>query len=174
VLYAGLMTLLWIPPWLCTVVGGFLFGTWLGTPFALVGACSGAVAVFILARTGFGGLLERAGPTVRKLEAGFRRNAFSYLLALRLIPVVPFVAINLAAAAVALPLRTFALATLIGIAPSTLIYASIGDALAGVSEGQLALDSSLWSQPRFVLPLLGLAALAMLPVLYRWVRGSRP
>ena len=37
-IYVGLMTLLWIPPWLCTVIGGFLFGIWLGAPLALVGA----------------------------------------------------------------------------------------------------------------------------------------
>jgi uncharacterized membrane protein YdjX (TVP38/TMEM64 family) len=70
------------------------------------------------------------------------------------------------------PLRTFALATVLGITPSTLIYASIGDTLGGVAEGEIALDSSVLTQPRFFLPLVGLAALALLPVLYRWIRGS--
>ena len=171
-IYAGLMTLLWIPPWLCTVIGGFLFGIWLGAPLALVGACTGATAVFVLARSGFGGLTERAGPFVRKLEAGFRRDAFSYLLVLRLIPVFPFVVINLVPPVIGVPLRTFALATVLGIMPSTLMYASIGDALGGVAEGEIALDSGLLSQPRFVLPLVGLAALVVLPVLYRWVRSD--
>jgi uncharacterized membrane protein YdjX (TVP38/TMEM64 family) len=171
-IYVGLMTLLWIPPWLCTVIGGFLFGIWLGAPLALVGACTGAVVVFMLARRGLGGLTERAGPFVRSLEAGVRKDAFSYLLVLRLIPVFPFVVINLVPAVIGVPLRTFALATVLGITPSTLIYASIGDTLGAVAEGGIALDSSVLTQPRFVLPLVGLAVLALLPVLYRWIRGT--
>jgi uncharacterized membrane protein YdjX (TVP38/TMEM64 family) len=54
-IYVGLMTLLWIPPWLCTVIGGFLFGIWLGAPLALVGACTGAVTVFVLRAEGSAG-----------------------------------------------------------------------------------------------------------------------
>jgi uncharacterized membrane protein YdjX (TVP38/TMEM64 family) len=171
-IYVGLMTLLWIPPWLCTVIGGFLFGIWLGAPLALAGACTGAAVVFMLARRGLGGLTERAGPFVRSLEAGFRKQAFSYLLVLRLIPVFPYVVINLVPAVIGVPLRTFLLATVIGITPSTLIYASIGDALGAMAEGEIALDSSVLRQPRFVLPLVGLAVLALLPVLYRWIRGT--
>jgi uncharacterized membrane protein YdjX (TVP38/TMEM64 family) len=173
VTYAGLMTLLWIPAWLCTVIGGFLFGIWLGTPLALAGACAGAIAVFVLARSGLAGLTERAGPFVRRLETGFRRNAFSYLLVLRLVPIFPFVAVNLVPAIIGVPLRTFAAATGLGIVPSTLIYASLGDALGGMAEGEIALDGSALSQPRFVLPLIGLALLALLPVFYRWIRGER-
>lgn len=172
--YAGLMMLLWIPPWLCTVIGGYLFGIWLGVPLAIAGASTGAVAVFVLARSGLGGLTERAGPFVRSLETGFRRDAFSYLLVLRLVPVFPFVVINLVPPVIGVPLRTFTLATVLGIAPSTVIYASIGDALGAVAQGEIAIDRGLLLQPRFVLPLVGLAALAMLPVLYRLLRGDRP
>ena len=79
--------------------------------------------------------------------------------------------INLVPAVIGVPLRTFLLATVLGITPSTLIYASIGDAFGAMAEGEIALDSSVLRQPRFVLPLLGLAALALLPVLYRWICG---
>jgi uncharacterized membrane protein YdjX (TVP38/TMEM64 family) len=85
----------------------------------------------------------------------------------------PFVAVNLVPAIIGVRLRTFAVATGLGIVPSTLIYASIGDALGGMAEGEIALDGSALSQPRFVLPLIGLASLALLPVLYRWIRGER-
>ena len=82
------------------------------------------------------------------------------------------VVINLVPAVIGVPLRTFSLATVLGITPSTLIYASIGDALGAVAEGEIALDSSVLTQPRFVLPLVGLAALALLPVLYRWFAAT--
>ena len=119
------------------------------------------------------GLTERAGPFVQRLEDGFRRDAFSYLLVLRLIPVVPFIVVNLVPAVIGVPMRTFVLATVIGIAPSTVIYASIGDALSGLAAGEIALDPGVLLQPRFALPLVGLAMLAMLPVLYRWMRARR-
>lgn len=173
VIYTGLMLLLWIPPWLCTLTGGFLFGIWLGVPLALVSACAGSAAVFLLARRGFGGLTERAGPFVYRLQDGFRKDAFNYLLVLRLIPVVPYIIVNLVPAVIGVPLRTFVLATVIGIAPSTVIYASIGDALAGLAQGEIALDTRVLWQPRFALPLIGLALLALLPVLYRWMRARR-
>jgi uncharacterized membrane protein YdjX (TVP38/TMEM64 family) len=171
--YAGLMLLLWIPAWLCTVIGGYLFGLWLGAPLALAGVSTGAVAVFVLARSGLGGSTERAGPFVRNLETGFRRDAFSYLLVLRLIPVFPSVVVNLVPPMLGVPLRTFALATVLGITPSTVIYASIGTALGAVAEGEIALDRGVLLQPRVVLPLVGLAVLALLPVLYRALRGGR-
>src|SRR5438132_1122960 len=63
-----------------TIAGGFLFGTWIGTVCAIIGATSGATAIFLAARAGLGGLAQRAGPLVAKLEAGFRADAFNYLL----------------------------------------------------------------------------------------------
>ncbi|MCP6048616.1 VTT domain-containing protein, partial [Klebsiella pneumoniae] len=75
--------------------GGFLFGTWLGGFFVVIGATIGAVGVFLAARTAFGeGLRRRAGPWIGRLEAGFRENALSYLLVLRLVPLFPFWLVN--------------------------------------------------------------------------------
>ena len=56
-----------------TIAGGFLFGTWAGGLFVVIGATIGAVGVFLAARTAFGeGLRRRAGPWIGRLEAGFR------------------------------------------------------------------------------------------------------
>jgi uncharacterized membrane protein YdjX (TVP38/TMEM64 family) len=173
IVYIGLMLLLWIPPWVCTVTGGFLFGIWLGAPLAFLSVCTGSALVFLLARSGLAGLTERAGPFVHRLEDGFRRNAFNYLLVLRLIPVVPYIIVNLVPAVIGVRMRTFVLATVIGLVPSTVIYASIGDALRGLAQGEIALDARVLLQPRFALPLIGLAMLAMLPVLYQWMRARR-
>ena len=171
-IYTTLMMLLWIPPWLCTLIGGFLFGIWLGVPLALFSACTGAATVFMLARRACR-IDRRAGPFVHRLEDGFRKDAFNYLLVLRLIPVVPYIIVNLVPAVIGVPLRTFVLATVIGIAPSTVIYSSIGDALSGLAQGEIALDARVLWQPEFALPLIGLALLALLPVLYRWMRTRR-
>jgi uncharacterized membrane protein YdjX (TVP38/TMEM64 family) len=154
-----------------TLTGGFLFGTWLGGLWSVVGATLGAVALFLIARTAVGASLrDRAGPWLRRLEAGFRRDAFSYLLVLRLVPLVPFWLVNLVPALLGVPLRTFALATLLGIIPGGLVYAGIGDGLGAVLDRGGQPDLGLILEPRVLLPLLGLAALALLPVLYRRLR----
>ena len=81
-----------------TVTGGFLFGPVVGTIAALVGALAGATVIFLIARSACGEwLTRRAGPFAAKLAEGFRADAFSYLLFLRLVP-FPFWLINLAPA----------------------------------------------------------------------------
>src|ERR1700751_116442 len=67
-----------------TIAGGFLFGTWVGGRCAFMCATPGAPAIFPAARAGLAGLAQRAGRFVGKLEAGFRADAFNYLLVLRL------------------------------------------------------------------------------------------
>ncbi|HIF10986.1 MAG TPA: TVP38/TMEM64 family protein, partial [Sneathiellales bacterium] len=101
-----------------TMTSGFLFGAVVGTLCAVTGATIGAVIVFAAARTAVGDLLKaKAGPRLKKMEAGFRENAFSYLLTLRLIPIFPFWLINLAPAFLGVPILIFFAATFIGIIP---------------------------------------------------------
>ena len=89
-----------------TVAGGFLFGTLLGSIYVMIGATVGATGLFLAARTAFGDALRgRAGPWVARMEAGFRENALSYLLFLRLVPVFPFWLVNLVPAFLGVPLR---------------------------------------------------------------------
>jgi uncharacterized membrane protein YdjX (TVP38/TMEM64 family) len=168
---AGLLMLLVIPAWFCTIVAGLLFGFWLGAACAIIGTTLGASAVFLAARAGLSGLAEGAGPRAVAIAGGFRRNALSYLVFLRLVPLFPFTLVNVAAALAHIPLQTFVLATLTGTIPSIVIYASFGEMLMDLAEHGGLPDSSLLQQPRFLFPLLGLAALALVPILVaRWWR----
>src|SRR5207248_8240850 len=97
--------------------------------------------------------------------------AFNYLLVLRLVPVFPFWLVNLVPALVGVRLRTFVLATLIGIVPATVIFASLGSGLGSVVEQP---DTGTALRPSVLLPILGLAVLALIPVGYRRWRGRRP
>lgn len=122
-----------------TILGGFLFGWKLGGALALVSAATGAVLIFLIARTAAGDILvRRAGPRLKKLAAGFRREAFLYLLFLRFVIVVPFWLTNLAAAVFGVPLATFALATFIGMIPATFTFAGVGSRLDGLIAHQRA------------------------------------
>lgn len=155
-----------------TVTGGFLFGIVLGSVLVLVGATAGAVGIFLIARTAAGaGLKRRCGRWLERLEAGFRQDAFSYLLTLRLIPVVPFWLVNLVPAFLGVGLATYTVTTVIGIAPATIVYVAIGNGLGAAFAAGEAPDLGLIFDPAILLPLLGLALLALLPAVYKKVRG---
>jgi uncharacterized membrane protein YdjX (TVP38/TMEM64 family) len=154
-----------------TMAGGFLFGPWLGTLCAVVGATLGATGIFLAARAGLGGLAQRAGPFIAKLEAGFRADAFNYLLVLRLVFIFPFWLVNLVPALVGVRLLTYILATFIGIIPATFVFASLGSGLANVVEEP---GLAVLLRPSVLGPIVGLALLALIPVGYKRWRGKKP
>lgn len=162
--------------WL-TLTGGFLFGPWIGGGGTVIAATLGATAIFLAARTALGDALRaRAGGWLARLEQGFQRNAFNYLLALRLFPGAPFFIVNLAPAFLGVTLRDFFFATLIGIIPGTLVYASIGNGLraafaAGTDVDPAVAARDLLFSPQILLPIIGLIALALAPIIVRMLRN---
>lgn len=157
-----------------TPVGGFLFGVWLGAVLSVIGATLGSVAVFLAARTAFYDLFHaRAGAALSRLEEGFRRDSFNYLLFLRLVPVFPFWLVNVVPALLGMRLWPYTLATLIGIIPGAIVYSSVGASLGMVIDRGEAPDLGIIFEWRILLPLLGLAALALLPVLYARLRRGK-
>jgi uncharacterized membrane protein YdjX (TVP38/TMEM64 family) len=158
-----------------TIAGGVLFGTLAGTACALVGATIGATALFLAARTAFGDVLRaRAGSALQRMEEGFRRDAFSYLLVLRLVPLFPFFLVNLVPAFLGVSLRTYVAATALGIIPATFVFASLGNGLGSVfDEGSQPDIVGRLVAPAVLLPLLGLAVLALIPVAYRQLKARQ-
>jgi uncharacterized membrane protein YdjX (TVP38/TMEM64 family) len=147
---------------------GFLFGRWVGTALVVCAATVGATLVFLAARYLFAeAARRRMGPLGEKINAGFTANAFNYMLFLRLVPVFPFFLVNLAPAFTTIRVRTYALATLIGIVPGAFVYVNLGRTLGRLdSTSQLVSTETLGA-----LALLGLFALV--PVLLRKLK-SRP
>ena len=151
-----------------TVTGGFLFGTVLGATFAVIGATIGAVVVFLAARTALGGLLRaKAGGAVKRMEEGFREDAFSYLLILRLVPLFPFFVVNLVPAILGINLGTYTLATLLGIIPGAFVYASVGNGLGAVFDAGAKPHLGILFTAPVLLPIIGLCVLALVPVAYK-------
>ena len=159
-----------------TLSGGYLFGIWLGGGATVIAATFGACAIFLAAKTAFGDALRaRAGGFIEKLEKGFQENAFNYLLTLRLFPGAPFFIVNLVPAFLGVKLRDFFLATLIGIIPGTLVYSAVGNGLraafaAGTDVDPVAAARDLLFRPEIIGPIVGLIALALLPVLAKAFR----
>ncbi len=158
-----------------TMTGGLLFGAAAGAALAVLAATCGAVLLFLLARGVLAPMFaHRAGPMLDGVRNGLRRDGFSYLLAMRLIPVVPFWISNLAPALAGMRVVPFAAATLLGILPATTVLAGIGAGLGEVLAAGGQPDLSVLRSPGVLLPLLGLAALSLLPVVWRRWRRLPP
>lgn len=153
--------------WL-TIAGGFMFGVLFGSVLVVSAATVGAMLIFLAARTALGDSLRRAaGGWVKRMEDGFRHGEISYLLIMRLVPVVPFFIANIAPAFLGARTWTFAWTTLLGIIPGTVVYISIGAGLGEQLGRGEAPDVGVIFEWHVLGPLLGLAALASLPLLLR-------
>ncbi len=151
-----------------SVAGGFLFGQWFGLLYNVSAATLGATILFLAAKWAVGDALrKRAGPWLQRMEDGFRENAFSYLLALRLVPAFPFWAVNLAPALLGVRLSTYVSATFVGIIPGGFVFSTFGAGIGGILDAGGEISASAILTPQIIIALVGLAVLALLPVAYR-------
>jgi len=165
-IYAAATTFM-VPGSALTIAGGFLFGLALGTPATVIAATIGASILFFASKTSIGAILrDVAGPFIERMRAGFAENPVSYMFALRLIPLFPFAAVNIAPGLLGARYRDFALTTFFGIMPGTLAYTWIGAAVKGTllaggtpDFGSLAANFA----PAF----LALGLVSLLPVAYK-------
>jgi uncharacterized membrane protein YdjX (TVP38/TMEM64 family) len=153
-----------------SLLGGYLYGVFFGTIFSLTGATVGACVVYFAARTALGDILKsRAGSAVITMQDGFKRNAFYYMLFLRLVPIFPFFLVNLVPAFLRVRFTTYFFASVIGMFPGSLVFS-----LTGVGLDKVLLNSenvsiaSLVSE-ELMFGLLGLGVLSISPVIYKWI-----
>jgi uncharacterized membrane protein YdjX (TVP38/TMEM64 family) len=145
-----------------TLAGGFLFGSLWGPLYVNIGATTGATLAFLAARYLFHQWVERKfGDRLGPIQDGFAKNAFSYLLTLRLIPFFPFFLVNLLSGLTRVTVRTYVAATAVGIIPGSVVYA-----FAGHQLGTINALSELVS-PRLLLAFSLLGLLMLIPVVYR-------
>jgi uncharacterized membrane protein YdjX (TVP38/TMEM64 family) len=151
-----------------TIIGGFLFMQPWGTIFAVCGATIGAICLFLIAKSALGGVLkEKAGPFLNKFADGFQQNAASYMLFLRLVPLFPFWAVNLAPAFLGVSFSTYAWTTAIGILPGAFALAQAGVALGTILDSNEPFSIAGVFNIQMRIALIALGILALLPVLIK-------
>lgn len=171
-----------------TIVGGIMFGGIVGGIITTVGAVLGSLGVFLVARTALEGWTRRRmsqlGPRINAIAEGFRENAFSLLIVLRLIPLMPYWASNALPAIFGVSVSTFVVATTIGLLPWTVSFAFFGAALEDIvaaqeeanpgcaDAGTCEVSFSVFSSPS-VLTGLVIALLALVPVFVHWWHRRR-
>ncbi|MEO1745569.1 MAG: TVP38/TMEM64 family protein [Pseudomonadota bacterium] len=160
-----------------TIFAGFLFGWFVGGLIVAVGATVGATAIFLVARSAFGDFLkEKVGGRVKNLAEGFEKEAFSYLLVLRLAPVFPFFIMNIAPALFNVPLRTYVIATLFGILPGTFAYTflgeGVGSVLAAAEDAGTTVGVGDLVTTEITFAFVALAVVAAIPILIKRLRKT--
>lgn len=151
-----------------TLIGGFLFGKWLGTVIVVLGATAGSMILFFIAKTSLGDTLRaKAGKWYGKVEGNMRENAVGYLLFMRLVPIFPFVVVNILPALFNVPWRVHFLTTLFGIIPGAFVYVNLGEELGDIkSVNDLVSPDTL-----IAFALLGFFAL--IPTIYRQFKKTK-
>ncbi len=168
-----------------TITSGFIFGVVFGGFLTVIGATLGAVIIFLIAKTSFGDFLQqKAGGFINKMIEGFQKNAFQYLLTLRLTPLFPFWVVNIVPAMLNMKLSSYTIATLIGIIPGTFAIAYIGAGLDSViaaqeavnpgcaNAGTCSIDPKALITKDILFALGGLALLSFLPFIISKLKGS--
>lgn len=174
---------------LLSLAGAVIFGWEISAPATVIGATIGSAIVFQIVKTSLGeGLARKAGPFTSRLAEGFKRDAFSYLLFLRLAPVFPFFAVNIVAGVFRVDLKTFVITTFLGIIPGTLAFSWLGsgaaellitqakeyrDCLASgdAASCHLKLSLSSFATPQLLGGLSLLAVIALIPIALRHLKG---
>ncbi len=159
---------------IASITGGFLFATFPGSLYNIAAATTGATLIFLAARWGLGERLatrmEAGEGTVKKIKDGIDENQWSMLFLIRLVPAVPFFVANLVPAMVGVPLHRFVISTFIGIIPGGVVYTSVGAGLGEVFARGETPNLGIIFEPQILLPILGLCALAALPMVLKLFR----
>ena len=162
---------------LATLTGGFLFGTWIGAALNVTSATIGAIAIFLAAKMGLGERLaarmETGTGTIKRIKDGIDENQWSMLFLIRLVPAVPFFVANILPALVGVSLFRFAVSTFLGIIPGGVVYTSVGAGLGDVFARGETPDLGILFEPYVIGPILGLCALAALPIVLKALRGKK-
>jgi len=152
------------------LAGGMLFGIFEGTLLSAAGTTLGALILFFASRSAFASGNGKAPAMVERLRAGYQAYPVSYAMFLRLVPFFPFGGVTIALAGLGCPLWLFLLATATGgsvmIAFETALGAGLNETIA--REGTVSLN--LFAHRGVLLPLLGMAVLALGPIVLAQLR----
>jgi len=118
-----------------TLAGGAVFGLMWGTIIVSFASSIGATLAFLAARFLFRDAVNaKFGLQVKEIDAGIARDGAFYLFTLRLVPLIPFFAINLVMGLTVLKTRTFYWVSQVGMLAGTLVYVNAGTQLAKIES----------------------------------------
>ncbi len=161
-------------PWtvFLSFLAGILFDVFFGASLVVVSGTLGSVMFFWIAQKFTHNLIHGKRNLLAKLKHGFQEDAFVYILMLRLVPVFPYIAVNLSSAFFDVPFRSFFLATLIGLVPTSLLYVLMGVELRDAFETPQFSMKSMFDV-NFVSTIFILLIISAVPLLYKKVQRRK-
>lgn len=146
-----------------TLVGGALFGFWVGVPLATLSASAGALSALLVSRYLFRASIERRfGQRMKPINAGLQREGAYYLFTMRLVPVMPYLVINLLMGLTTMSAWRYLWVSALGMIPAEIAYVYAGTQLRDIQHGSDILRPGI---------IVAFAMLALLPILLRWMLG---
>ena len=153
---------------LLSMINGFLFGTWLGGAISIVGGTIGALGVFLIAKFFFLDFIKRKFLNKYSyIENYFNKNDLELMILIRIVPGTPFFLQNLILAGLGANNKKFFYTTLIGLAPWSFIFGSIGQGLEEIFVNETELSFSLIAQPEYLIPIGFIAFLIIMIIFFK-------
>jgi len=153
---------------LLSLIGGFLYGTWLGGMGIIIGGTAGSLIVFLVAKLFFHDYVAKK--LLHKylfIHKYFQQNELELMFLIRLIPGIPFFAQNLILAGLGVNSLKFFLTTLIGLSPWAIIFASIGKGLEEIFIKDQDLSFSLIAKPEYLIPISLIISMVIFILLFK-------
>ncbi len=153
---------------LLSMINGFLFGTWIGGIISIVGGTIGAFSIFLISKFFFLDFIKRKFLNKYSyIENYFNKNDLELMILIRIIPLVPFFIQNLILAGLGAKNKKFFFTTLIGLAPWSFIFGSIGQGLEDIFINKTQLTFSLITQPEYMVPLSIIVVLIIFILIFK-------
>ena len=153
---------------LLSMINGFLFGTWIGGTISIVGGTLGAFGVFLIAKFFFSDFIKNKFLNKYSyIENYFNKNDLELMMLIRIIPAIPFFLQNLILAGLGAHNKKFFYTTLIGLAPWSFIFGSIGQGLEEIFVNKTELSFSLIAQPEYLIPIGFIAFLIVMIIIFK-------
>ena len=153
---------------LLSLIGGFLYGTWVGGIGIIIGGTIGSFIVFIIAKSFFHDYISKK--LLNKytyINNYFQKNDLELMLLIRLIPGIPFFAQNLILAGLGVKRSKFFFTTLLGLSPWAIIFASIGRGLEEIFIEDQELSFTLIAKPEYLIPISIIALLLVFILIFK-------
>ena len=152
------------------LVGGFIFGKWLGTLIIVFGLSIGATFLYMFANYFLKDLIEeKFSSRFNNLTEKFKENEFTFFLIYRFIGGIPFFISNILPTIFNVKIRNFFLGSVIGMTPQLFVGASLGAGLNKILEENSEAPSllQLLLTPDIYLPITGIIILVLIGFLLR-------
>ena len=152
------------------LVGGFIFGKWLGTLLVVFGLSIGATLLYMFANYFFKDLVEeKFSSRFSNFTEKFKKNEFVFFLIYRFIGGIPFFISNILPTIFNVKVRNFFLGSIIGMTPQLFVGASLGAGLSKILEENSEVPSvlELIFSPDIYLPILGIIVLVIIGFLLK-------